>query len=128
MEGAAPVPHWETESSAAPLASANRLTTADAGRSSVAGETPGESGGYPMFNPTLCGVTFRPDMFEELLLTVNEQHVARPYSGGENVSERQLLHKNAPAMLLRGQRTSTTGGRVRVTQKGTRCATPPRMR
>ncbi|CAJ1992125.1 hypothetical protein LDHU3_33.2160:CDS1 [Leishmania donovani] len=78
MNGAAPVPRWGAGSSAALLASANRLSTADASRSSAAGNTPGESGSYPVFNPALRGVTFRPGMFEELLLAVNAQHVARP--------------------------------------------------
>lgn len=73
-----------------------------------------------MFKPALRSVSFRPDMFEELPLAVNEQHVVQSYSSSEKVSEWQLLHKNAPAVSLREQRTGATGGMVRVTQEETK--------
>ncbi|KAG5495098.1 hypothetical protein JKF63_02151 [Porcisia hertigi] len=110
VDSGSSAPCCGTRSGVSPSVSASHLATDDAGRSLAAGNAPVENSGYPAFNPALRGVAFRPDMFEELLLSVNEQYVVQPYSGGERASEWQLLHKEARVMSRRRQRASTTGG------------------
>ena len=80
----------------------SRFMTDEAGRS-LATSSAQALGGYPVFNPQLSAVAFRPTMFEELLLAVNERYVLQPYSGNEKTSEWQLLHKRAPVVTRRGQ-------------------------
>jgi hypothetical protein len=86
--------------------SANRFVTDEAGRS-LATSSVQALGGYPVFNQQLSAVAFRPNMFEELLHSVNECYAVRPYNGNEKMNEWQLLHKRAPVVTRRGQYART---------------------
>lgn len=86
--------------------SSNRYMTDEAGRS-LATSSAQALGGYPVFNPLLSAVAFRPTMFDELLLAVNDQYVVRPYSGNEKMSEWQLLRKRAPVVTRRSLHART---------------------